>query len=61
MALPGTGMTREQRVRVAAFLNEVIRQVDIAGWNYALLTLYGIAENLGGTEESPVWHAKIAQ
>jgi hypothetical protein len=62
MALPGTGMTREQRVRVAAFLNEVIHQVDIAGWSYALLTLYGIAESLGGTaEESPVWHAKIAQ
>jgi hypothetical protein len=55
-------MTREQRVRVAAFLNEVIHQVDIAGWNYALLTLYGIAESLGGTtEEVPVWHAKIAQ
>ena len=62
MALPGTGMTREQRVRVAAFLNEAIHQVDIAGWNYAQEILCGIAESLGGTtEEVPVWHAKIAQ
>ena len=48
MALPGIGMTREQRVRVAAFLNEAIHQVDIAGWDHAQEILGEIAKSLGG-------------
>ncbi len=48
MVLPGTGMTREQRTRVAAFLTECIHQVEIGGWHHAREMFNGIAKSLGG-------------